>query len=175
MASAVVENVGHRVSNLPWRSERLDVIPIGEDGAPPALKHLIERLAHANRKPLHPPRKRAPVCRLDDQVYVAVLDRPMQHVHPKPALRLRDRSYDSPIEPLAPKPKPSIHVKRHAHRYVVRKHRPCIMVNTRTGLGPTRALAPPAVSHTIEMKLRLLGTWSSTSLGGALQWSMLGH
>jgi hypothetical protein len=57
MASAVVENVGHRVSNLPWRSERLDVIPIGEDGAPPALKHLIERLAHANRKPLHPPGK----------------------------------------------------------------------------------------------------------------------
>jgi hypothetical protein len=68
MASAVVEDVGHRVSNLPRRPELFDVVPIGEDGAPPALKRLVECLAHPNRKPLHPPRERPSMRRLDDQV-----------------------------------------------------------------------------------------------------------
>jgi hypothetical protein len=176
MASAVVEHVGHRVSNLPRRPELFDVIPIGEDGAPPALKRLVERLAHANRKPLHPPRERAPVRRLDDQMHVPVLDRPVQHPHPKPALRPPDRADDGPIEPPASKPKPSIDPKRHMHRHIVRKRLPRIVAHTRTALRPTRPFTPPTVPQPIEVKLRLSFSSSSTSLGRALQpLSALGH
>jgi hypothetical protein len=68
MPSAVVEHVRHGMTNLSRRPELFDVIPVGEDGASSALKRLVERLAHANRKTLHPPRKRPPMRRLDDQV-----------------------------------------------------------------------------------------------------------
>jgi len=167
MPSAVVEHVGKRVSNLPRRPELRDVIPIGEDGAPSALNGLVERLAHPNRKPLHPPRKGAPVRRLDDHVEVPALHRPVKHVHPKPALGPRDRPYDRPIEPSTAKPKPSIHAKRHMHRHIVRKRRPRIVADARTGLRPTCTLAPPAVSQPVEMKLRLPSASSPTSLGRA--------
>jgi len=176
MASAVVEHVRKRVSNLPWRPELLDVIPVGEHGAPPPLEHLVERLAHPNRKPLHPPRKRAPVRRLDDQVQVPALHRPVKHVHPKAALRPRDRPYDGPIEPSTPKPKPPIDPKRHMHRHIVRKRRPRIVADARTGLRPTRALAPPTVSQPVEVKLRLPSASSPTPLGRASgAWSTCGH
>jgi hypothetical protein len=108
-------------------------------------------------------------------VHVAVLDRPVQHPHPKPALRPPDGADDSPIEPPAPKPKPSIDPKRHMHRHIVRKRRPRIMAHARTGLGPTRAFATPPVPQPIEVKLRRHFSSSSTSLGRALQRSTLGH
>jgi len=176
MPSAVVEHVAKRVSSLPRRPELFDMIPIGEHGAPRALKHLVERLAHPNRKPLHPPRKRAPVRRLDDHVKVAVLHRPVEHVHPKPALRPRDRPYDRPIEPGASKPKPPVDPKRHMHRHIMRKRWPRIVADARTGLRPTRAFAPPAVPQPVEVKLRLPSASSPTGLGrasGAL--SACGH
>jgi len=175
MPAAVVEHVRKRVSNLPRRPELFDVIAVREDGAPSALKHLVERLAHPNRKPLHPPRKRAPVRRLDDHVEVPALHRPVEHPHPKAPLRPRNRPHDHPIEPSTPKPKPSIDPKRHMHRHIVRKRRPRIMAHARAGPRPTRALAPPPVPQPVEMKLRLPPA-SPTSLGrasGAL--SRCGH
>jgi hypothetical protein len=113
--------------------------------------------------------------RLDDQVHVPVLHRPVKHPHPKPALRPPDRANDGPIEPPASKPKPSIDSKRHVHRHIVRQRLPRIMANTRTALGPTRTLAAPPKSQPIEVKLHLPFSSSSTLLGRALQWSTIGH
>jgi hypothetical protein len=116
------------------------------------------------------------VCRLDDQVHVPVLDRPVQHPHPKPALRPRNRPHQGPIEPPASKPKPSIDPKRHMHRHIVRKRLPRIVAHTRTALRPTGPFTTPPVPQPIEVKLRLHFSSSSTSLGRALQLSgAIGH
>jgi hypothetical protein len=115
------------------------------------------------------------VCRLDDQVHVAVLHRPVKHPHPKPSLRPRNRPHGGPIEPPASKPKPSIDPKRHMHRHIVRERLPRIVANTDTTLGPTRAFATPPMSQPIEVKLHLPFSSSSTSLGRALQRSTIGH
>jgi hypothetical protein len=93
--------------------------------------------------------------RFDDQVKVPVLHRPVKHPHPKATLSPRNRPHDSPIEPPASKPKPSIDPKRHMHRHIVRKRLPRIVAHTRTGLRPTGPFAPPPVPQPVEVKLRL--------------------
>jgi hypothetical protein len=116
------------------------------------------------------------VRRLDDQVKVPVLHRPVKHPHPKATLRPRNRPYDSPIEPRASKPKPSIDPKRHMHWHIVRKRLPCLVAHTRAGLRPTGPFTAPPMPQAIEVKLRLPSTSSPTSLGRALQpLCALGH
>jgi hypothetical protein len=105
------------------------------------------------------------VRRLDDQVHVAVLDRPVKHPHPEAPLRPRNRPHQGPIEPPASKPKPSVDPKRHMYRHIVRERLPCLVADAVTGSRPTGPFAPPAVPQPIEVKLRLPFSSSSTSLG----------
>jgi hypothetical protein len=114
--------------------------------------------------------------RLDDQVHMPVLHRPVQHPHPKSPLSPRNRPHNSPIEPPASKPKPSIDPKRHMDRHIVRKCLPRIVANAVAGPRPSGPFAPPTVSQPVEMKLRLPFLSSSTSLGKPLQLlGPLGH
>ncbi len=166
VAPAVVEHVPDGAAHLAGRLQLHRIVPVGKHGAPATLDRAVERLAHANRQPLHASRQRAPMTRLNQEMQVPVLHRPVQYLHAKAPLGLRNRLHYGPIEARASQLEPAVGAQSHMHRNMARQRRAPVVHDVPARLRAPGAFTATAVTKRIEAKLRV--TRAAAAPSGAL-------
>jgi len=142
------------MSHLAPGPQRVGMVPVDEDRAPPADQR-VEPAGDADGEALHAPRERDRVIDFDDEVQVVALDGVVHDAHPEPQPGLA-KSVLEKIRALvrAQIADAWLHAHGHVHRMPRSDLYPLQMWNTRSAQPWMRMLARPPRSFASATPLR---------------------